>query len=48
MFSYFISEFKIVHSLNINITDTYQAEIDYLLKTEKILSTNFHLLDLYW
>jgi hypothetical protein len=43
---FFINHLQSTHSLKVILTDSYQAELDFLLKSEKILSNGFHILDL--
>jgi hypothetical protein len=42
----FVNHLHSTHSLKFTLTDSYQAELDFLLKSEKILTNGFHILDL--
>jgi hypothetical protein len=44
--SSYIQSYPTITNLSLNIPDSYQLELDYLLKKEKILLSNFHLLDI--
>jgi hypothetical protein len=43
---FFINHLHNVHSLKFRLADSYQAELDFLLRNEKILTNGFHILDL--
>lgn len=46
MLPYFIAGFNNLTNLKINLPRCYQTEFDLLLKSQKILSSNLHILDL--